>query len=222
MEMDDSSAAPAAGKSGGSGLTISLHPLVIINISDHSTRKRSLANGKPTRVLGILLGIQVKKKRRRAKPRHVCEVHFTFSPDSGQGNCRHTLFTHRNSWARVARLGFLLLLPLLPVDHVFFRVGNMAGRERRWDLQLFWARLQDCEWKNPDRYQPPRSQAGAMCVFLLLPPWIKCALSSMIYTWLMLLGYVKIIRVNRTPRCSSILRRDKFSVHGTKKLAHTW
>jgi hypothetical protein len=46
-------------KGAASGLNISLHPLVVINISDHTTRKRSLNNNKPTRVLGVLLGVQV-------------------------------------------------------------------------------------------------------------------------------------------------------------------
>ena len=44
------------GGKGGSGLSISLHPLVIINISDHSTRFQCLNGGKMKRVLGVLLG----------------------------------------------------------------------------------------------------------------------------------------------------------------------
>lgn len=43
-------------KGGGSGLSISLHPLVIINISDHTTRFKALNQGKAKRVLGVLLG----------------------------------------------------------------------------------------------------------------------------------------------------------------------
>jgi len=35
-----------------------LHPLVIINISDHATRARVNNNGKHTRVVGVLLGKQ--------------------------------------------------------------------------------------------------------------------------------------------------------------------
>lgn len=60
METEDKDGGAQAGPKGSSsGLNISLHPLVIINISDHATRKRSLAGGKPQRVLGVLLGVQV-------------------------------------------------------------------------------------------------------------------------------------------------------------------
>jgi COP9 signalosome complex subunit 6 len=47
-------------KEGGSALNISLHPLVIINISDHATRARmQSADGKSQpRVLGALFGVQ--------------------------------------------------------------------------------------------------------------------------------------------------------------------
>ena len=38
-----------------------LHPLVIINISDHATRAR-VRNGKNTRVVGVLLGNQQGKQ----------------------------------------------------------------------------------------------------------------------------------------------------------------
>ena len=51
----------AGPKGSFSGLNISLHPLVIINISDHATRKKSLAGGRPQRVLGVLLGVQVEQ-----------------------------------------------------------------------------------------------------------------------------------------------------------------
>uniref|UniRef100_A0A7S1HE50 COP9 signalosome complex subunit 6 n=1 Tax=Hemiselmis andersenii TaxID=464988 RepID=A0A7S1HE50_HEMAN len=57
METDDEPQANAAGVKTG-GLNIDIHPLVIVNISDHGTRKKSLAKGKGVRVLGILLGIQ--------------------------------------------------------------------------------------------------------------------------------------------------------------------
>jgi hypothetical protein len=60
METEDKDGAAQAGPKGStSGLNISLHPLVIINISDHATRKKALSGGRPQRVLGILLGIQV-------------------------------------------------------------------------------------------------------------------------------------------------------------------
>jgi len=47
-------------KEGGSALNISLHPLVIINISDHATRARMQSDGKSAqpRVLGALFGVQ--------------------------------------------------------------------------------------------------------------------------------------------------------------------
>jgi COP9 signalosome complex subunit 6 len=62
METEDKDAAAQAGPKGStSGLNISLHPLVIINISDHATRKKALSGGRPQRVLGILLGVQVGK-----------------------------------------------------------------------------------------------------------------------------------------------------------------
>ena len=54
MQVDDTEA--VSGTKGGSGLSISLHPLVIINISDHSTRFRALNAGKAKRVIGVLLG----------------------------------------------------------------------------------------------------------------------------------------------------------------------
>jgi len=55
MQVEGEESQQVGGK-GGSGLSISLHPLVIINISDHSTRCRALNGGKPKRVLGVLLG----------------------------------------------------------------------------------------------------------------------------------------------------------------------
>jgi len=69
MEVDASASAdkgkvPTPGsiieKEGGSALSISLHPLVIINISDHATRaKMSEGNSKTyTRVIGALWGVQ--------------------------------------------------------------------------------------------------------------------------------------------------------------------
>jgi hypothetical protein len=58
-KMEEEGGSGAAGGVKAGGLNIDIHPLVIINISDHTTRKRSLAKGKATRVLGILLGIQV-------------------------------------------------------------------------------------------------------------------------------------------------------------------
>jgi len=46
-------------KEGGSVLNISLHPLVIINISDHATRARMSSGGKTqSRVIGALFGVQ--------------------------------------------------------------------------------------------------------------------------------------------------------------------
>ncbi len=59
MDEDKEGGAQAGPKGSSSGLNISLHPLVIINISDHATRKRSLSGGRPQRVLGVLLGVQV-------------------------------------------------------------------------------------------------------------------------------------------------------------------
>jgi len=56
--METEGEVQAVSKGAASGLNISLHPLVIINISDHTTRKRSLNNNKPTRALGVLLGVQ--------------------------------------------------------------------------------------------------------------------------------------------------------------------
>jgi hypothetical protein len=56
MQVETSEDNLSAAKGAGSGLTISLHPLVIINISDHSTRTRALNSGRPKRVLGVLLG----------------------------------------------------------------------------------------------------------------------------------------------------------------------
>ena len=41
-----------------SGLTFKLHPLVILNISDHHTRVKAQRNGIATRVLGCVIGIQ--------------------------------------------------------------------------------------------------------------------------------------------------------------------
>ena len=41
-----------------SGLTFKLHPLVILNISDHHTRVKAQRNGMAMRVLGCVLGIQ--------------------------------------------------------------------------------------------------------------------------------------------------------------------
>lgn len=58
--METEGEVQAVSKGAASGLNISLHPLVIINISDHTTRKRSLNNNKPTRALGVLLGVQVR------------------------------------------------------------------------------------------------------------------------------------------------------------------
>eukprot|EP01087_Luapelamoeba_hula_P003084 TRINITY_DN12905_c0_g1_i1.p1 TRINITY_DN12905_c0_g1~~TRINITY_DN12905_c0_g1_i1.p1 ORF type:complete len:323 (-),score=60.05 TRINITY_DN12905_c0_g1_i1:143-1111(-) len=63
-KMDTASAdkAPAPGtvieKEGGSALSILLHPLVIINISDHATRAKAGDGKTYSRVIGALCGIQ--------------------------------------------------------------------------------------------------------------------------------------------------------------------
>ena len=44
-----------------SSLDISLHPLVIINISDHDTRER-VKNSKHTKIVGAILGTQSGKR----------------------------------------------------------------------------------------------------------------------------------------------------------------
>ena len=44
--------------SSSSGLTFKLHPLVIVNISDHYTRIKAQRGGTPSRVIGCLLGCQ--------------------------------------------------------------------------------------------------------------------------------------------------------------------
>lgn len=44
--------------SSASGLTFKLHPLVILNISDHFTRMKANNNGEASRVVGCLLGVQ--------------------------------------------------------------------------------------------------------------------------------------------------------------------
>mmetsp|Transcript_104084 Transcript_104084/g.167720 ORF Transcript_104084/g.167720 Transcript_104084/m.167720 type:complete len:316 (+) Transcript_104084:143-1090(+) len=57
MQVEGEESNVGGAKGGGSGLlSISLHPLVIINISDHSTRFKALSSGKSKRVLGVLLG----------------------------------------------------------------------------------------------------------------------------------------------------------------------
>jgi hypothetical protein len=56
MQVEGDESAVGGAKNKDSGLSISLHPLVIINISDHSTRFRALSAGTPKRVLGVLLG----------------------------------------------------------------------------------------------------------------------------------------------------------------------
>jgi COP9 signalosome complex subunit 6 len=59
MEIDK---APTAGtiieKEGGSALDIALHPLVLINISDHYTRAKYASEEKNPRVIGALFGVQ--------------------------------------------------------------------------------------------------------------------------------------------------------------------
>lgn len=46
--------------SSSSGLTFKLHPLVIVNISDHHTRSKAQTGraGRPPRVYGCVLGVQ--------------------------------------------------------------------------------------------------------------------------------------------------------------------
>lgn len=44
--------------SSSSGLTFKLHPLVIVNMSDHYTRVKAQQRGHPSRVVGCLLGVQ--------------------------------------------------------------------------------------------------------------------------------------------------------------------
>merc|ERR1719315_179239 len=39
-------------------VSVSLHPLVILNISEHWTRQRAQEGGKPTQVVGAIIGIQ--------------------------------------------------------------------------------------------------------------------------------------------------------------------
>ena len=50
--------APVKDREGGGQLNISLHPLVIINISDHWTRFKIQNQKENPRVIGALLGIQ--------------------------------------------------------------------------------------------------------------------------------------------------------------------
>ena len=59
----DAAPAPAKAKEpisleGGSATTLVLHPLVVINISDHHTRAKANAGGAAQRVFGVLLGEQ--------------------------------------------------------------------------------------------------------------------------------------------------------------------
>ena len=60
MEIDKTT--PTAGaiieKEGGSALDIALHPLVLINISDHYTRAKYSTEEKNPRVIGALFGVQ--------------------------------------------------------------------------------------------------------------------------------------------------------------------
>jgi len=63
LVMQDKEKTPKPGsvieKEGGGVLSISLHPLVIINISDHATRARMQTDGKSQpRVIGALFGVQ--------------------------------------------------------------------------------------------------------------------------------------------------------------------
>lgn len=62
--------APATAASSSSGLTFKLHPLVIVNVSDHYTRVKAQAacsgdnsssgatTGQPPRVFGCVIGVQ--------------------------------------------------------------------------------------------------------------------------------------------------------------------
>ena len=103
-------------KKGASGLNISLHPLVIINISDHTTRKRSLNNNKPTRALGVLLGVQV-----RASRPFLRSPHSTFSRRSdSQSNC------HPPKWRASPRRARARSVSSLHTDIVALAQGACA------------------------------------------------------------------------------------------------
>jgi len=60
MEIDKTGTTAGAiiEKEGGSALEIALHPLVLINISDHYTRAKYTSNERNPRVIGALLGVQ--------------------------------------------------------------------------------------------------------------------------------------------------------------------
>lgn len=64
----------------GSSCTVLLHPLVIINISDHATRARVENNGTHTRVIGALLGNQTGKTLEVSNSFEL----VTYSSDNGE------------------------------------------------------------------------------------------------------------------------------------------
>ncbi|KAI5732500.1 hypothetical protein M8J76_001050 [Diaphorina citri] len=62
MDVDDTPAGKSVMAKGVTGsIHVSLHPLVIMNISEHYTRRRA-QEGKPVQVIGALIGIQVGRK----------------------------------------------------------------------------------------------------------------------------------------------------------------
>lgn len=56
MEVDNDSASAMAPAGTPGSVTIALHPLVIMNISEHWTRIRAQNDGKPQQVIGALIG----------------------------------------------------------------------------------------------------------------------------------------------------------------------
>lgn len=72
MEVDNSKSTVMASAGTSGSVSVSLHPLVIMNISEHWTRVRA-QEGKPKQVIGALIG---KQKGRNIEVMNSFELHF--------------------------------------------------------------------------------------------------------------------------------------------------
>ncbi|KAI8925829.1 maintenance of mitochondrial structure and function-domain-containing protein [Entophlyctis helioformis] len=81
MDTDDAAASPSVvlQSQSQSGLGITLHPLVILNMSDHYTRTKMQNPASPAQVIGALVGVQT---GRDIEILNSYELPFTRSPDN--------------------------------------------------------------------------------------------------------------------------------------------
>jgi len=138
--MEKKEKSPAAGtvieKEGGSALNISLHPLVIINISDHATRGRMSSGGKTQpRVIGALFGVQ---SGRSVEIFNSFEIVYTEVAGAVVIDTEYVKTKQEQCAWRFDVLNFLHFVNLHPVSQVF----------KNYDLLGWYSTGSECKPKD--------------------------------------------------------------------------